>query len=360
VTFENIEFLAGGRALEIVRDGGLTPDMVKVMPGAAGGPKWLVLNSLDKTLFGQWFKDRRKPLFLIGSSIGSWRFAAACQPDPVSSIKKFETAYVGQKYDTRPSFAQVSRECTRVKNSFIDGEAEKSVLSHPYLRLSILTVRSKGLIKSDSKFPLGAGLAASFLANIAKRKYVGNFFERVLFFDPRDEPPYSDIDDFPTYMVPLNQKNLGDALLASGAVPYLMEGIHDIDGAPKGVYRDGGMIDYNIDISFGVGPDELVLYPHFYNKVIPGWLDKNLTWRKPSPENMNNVLLVSPSYKFVNSLPDKKIPDRHDFYTYHERDDERMKVWGKVIEQGDVLADEFMEAVLSGAVKKLVRPLIQD
>ncbi len=34
---------AGSQALEIIRDEGLRPERVRVVAGAAGGPKWLVL-----------------------------------------------------------------------------------------------------------------------------------------------------------------------------------------------------------------------------------------------------------------------------------------------------------------------------
>jgi hypothetical protein len=39
----NIDIFAGKHALALVRDGGLHPDMVEVIAGAAGGPKWLIL-----------------------------------------------------------------------------------------------------------------------------------------------------------------------------------------------------------------------------------------------------------------------------------------------------------------------------
>jgi len=61
---EKLVFLAGARALEKVRDGGLNSGDVKVVAGAAGGPKWLILGQLDRFLFGEWFQGRIDPLFL--------------------------------------------------------------------------------------------------------------------------------------------------------------------------------------------------------------------------------------------------------------------------------------------------------
>ena len=67
---------AGPDALRVVRDRGLRPEDIDVIPGASGGAKWLVLAGLDRYLFGEFLQQpRQRPLHLIGSSIGSWRMA---------------------------------------------------------------------------------------------------------------------------------------------------------------------------------------------------------------------------------------------------------------------------------------------
>ena len=86
---DKLVFLAGERALKRVRENGLNPGDVKIVAGAAGGPKWLILGQLDRFLFGQWFAGRTDPLFLLGSSIGSWRFAAVSRKEPVAALDRF-------------------------------------------------------------------------------------------------------------------------------------------------------------------------------------------------------------------------------------------------------------------------------
>jgi len=107
---QNVNLWAGKNAYAKIKDSGLAPDDVKVVAGAAGGPKWLILANLDRALFGQWFKDRKNPLFLIGASIGSWRFAAASQKNPVAAVDRLQDAYINQTYKTKPTPADVSRE----------------------------------------------------------------------------------------------------------------------------------------------------------------------------------------------------------------------------------------------------------
>ena len=53
--------------------------MVDVVAGAAGGPKWLVLCGLDRAIFTSWIMERTRPVHLLGSSVGAWRFAALAQ-----------------------------------------------------------------------------------------------------------------------------------------------------------------------------------------------------------------------------------------------------------------------------------------
>lgn len=97
--YTSLALQAGPEAMRIIRERGLRPQDIRVIAGAAGGPKWLVLSSLDRLIFGSWFEDRTAPLFLVGASIGAWRFAALSQRQPVARLDRFETAYIDQRYD---------------------------------------------------------------------------------------------------------------------------------------------------------------------------------------------------------------------------------------------------------------------
>lgn len=121
-------FLAGKRALEKVRAEGLSPGDVSIVAGAAGGPKWLILGQLDRVLFGTWFKGRTDPLFLLGASIGSWRFAAASRRDPVAAIDRFESAYIHQAYAAKPSPQEVTRKSRDIMEAYLGEADRKSVV----------------------------------------------------------------------------------------------------------------------------------------------------------------------------------------------------------------------------------------
>jgi len=349
-----LSFMAGPRALEIIRNEGLKPDRVSVMAGAAGGPKWLVLGGMDRYLAGEFFKNRKKPLHLLGSSIGTWRFAAIAQKNPVAAIDAFEKAYMKQSYSPVPTADEVTGESLKILDAYLPDSRKSQILDHPYYRLCILAVKSRHLLAIESRPAIAAGMVAATITNMVSRRSMGLHFERALFYDPRDIAPFHGMMGFPIHRVQLTGANLKAAILASGSIPMVMKGVSGIPGAPDGVYRDGGMIDSHPDIAFDADADHIVLYPHYTDSIIPGWLDKHVPWHHAHRKNMDNVLIVCPSKEFIAGLPYGKIPDRNDFMKFKGRDSERLVYWNKAIKGGNILGEELHEAVASGRIRSMV------
>jgi len=354
---KNISFSAGRKALETIREGGLKPDQVKVIAGAAGGPKCLILSHLDGTLVSNWFSGRKEPLFLLGSSAAAWRFASISQEQPLEAIERFQTTYMDQHYSEKPSAEEVTDKSIDFLNIFLGDRGEAEILSHPFLRLNFMSTRCRGLTASDQRGALLPGLLIAALLNIVSRRFLRLLFERTLLYDSRDTPPFFGMDEFPIRKVPLTEENLRVALLASGSIPVVMSRVTDIPGARRGSYRDGGIIDYHMDIPFTNDGDGIVLFSHYTNRIIPGWFDKYLSWRKPDQSHVENMLFLHPTKAFIQRLPYGKIPDRKDFSLFVGRDKERMDYWKKAIEESRHLGEEFLDAVESGRIRELVRPL---
>ena len=359
-THSALTLQAGPAAMRIIQERGLRPQDIRVIAGAAGGPKWLVLSGLDRMIFGAWFPDRTAPLFLVGSSIGAWRFAALSRRQPLEALDRFEAAYTHQRYESKPTAGEVSRESQKIMDDFLDDGGIREILAHPFLRLNLFSVRCNGLLASDAKLPLAAGLAGAALVNLCRRRLLSLFFQQTLFSDSRSVPPFLKGNGFSPRRVKLTGDNFRQALLASGSIPLVMNRVSDIPGAEKGAYRDGGIVDYHLDIPFGVKGDGLVLFPHYTDRIIPGWFDKRLTWRKPHPDHMAHVLMVSPSREFVADLPFGKIPDRNDFWQFFGDDDGRIGYWQTVSRKSRQLADELAELVESGRIAERVRPFGDD
>jgi len=352
--FENISVRAGSKAIKILRDEGLNLSRVKVIAGASGAAKFLVLTGIDRVLLSC-FKQRTDPLYLIGTSIGAFRMAAYCQRNPVDALDKLERKYILQHYDSRPTRKKITEESWKIIHAYIEDDEIEFIINHPFMKICFLSNKCKGLIKSENPWVQGLGIALASGVNRLSRNRLGYFFERALFCAPKERPPFAAMNQFPLSIYRLTHSNFKTALLSSGSIPMAMEGISNIDGV-SGVFRDGGILDYHLDIPFLPNENGLVLYPHFYEHITPGWFDKSLN-RKPDKKNMESVVLVAPSNRFVDNLPFGKIPDRKDFKTFFGKDKERVKYWKKVVEENKKLGEEFFEAIESGRIREIAKPI---
>ncbi|HEY0931864.1 MAG TPA: patatin-like phospholipase family protein [Gemmatimonas sp.] len=343
----------GPRAIQLLRARGLRSEDVDVLPGASGGAKWLAIGGLDRFLFGHFFKaPRERPLHGIGSSIGSWRLAALGQRDPLAALARGHEAYIHhQRYSPRPGPDEVTRVLSACLDHLLGPSGASEIFAHPWLKLHVITAEGRGAAASARRGVVAAALAVAAASNLVSRRSLGAQMTRTIFHANDVATPFGALRDLPTVYRTLTADNVRDVLLASGSIPLLLHGVH-IAGAP-GVHWDGGITDYHLDLSFGAG-DGLVLYPHFYPHVVPGWFDKALPWRRATGANFSRALLIAPSAEFVASLPGGKIPDRRDFYDMPEA--ERMRRWTQVLEQSDALGDELHALIESGHIADAVQP----
>jgi len=273
---DRLLFLAGKTAYNQIKKNGLSQSDIAAVMGASGAAKWLVLHGLDKALFSQWFKGRNKPLYLFGTSVGAWKFSAAAQENSADAFDTFAQAYIHQVYEGRITPEKITRETHQIFNAFLPKKNINQILTHPFLRLNFSAVRCKSIMTKDHPIFQSIGLLLAFLANLKNRHLQRYFFERTVFFDQRFSVNQFDLSDFELQKVALSSDNLKPALIASGSIPLIMEPIKNIPAAPKGSYLDGGVLDYHPVFSFLEKTDKLILYPHFYPYLIPGWFDKAL------------------------------------------------------------------------------------
>ncbi len=344
----SLTFRAGPSALALIRERGLRAEDVDIIPGASGGAKWLSIGGLDRYLFGEFLgAPRERPMHLIGSSIGSWRMACLAQQDPVAALARGHHGYIyDQVYTARPSPAEVTRVLASILDDILGKSGVEEILIHPWARLHVITAMTRRLSGTAPRIAIAAAMAAVALGNLVSRRALSAQIERFVFHSAGDMSPFAHFSDLPTAHVPLTRENARDVLLASGAIPLVVEGV-EIPGRPGELHWDGGVIDYHLDLDFGRG-DGLILYPHFYDHIVPGWFDKPLSWRRADGKNFARVLLIAPSAEFVASLPGGKIPDRKDFYSMPQ--DKRIETWQGVLDASAQLGEELRDLIESGRI----------
>mgnify|MGYP003336158420 FL=1 len=350
---------AGPRALQHIKQYGLTPQDVRLIPAAAGGPKGLVLNPLDRFIFGHWLQGSSQLLHLAGASIGAWRMACACLPDADTALAQLAQDYIDQDYEHEPGKAPTAQIVTRMFGRAIDarlGARARDILSHPTRRLHVFTSHGRRLLAREGRWRTPLGYTAAFAANAISRRALGGWIERVVFSDPRDGLPMP-LQDFRSQQMALNTTNLSQAVLASCSIPFWLQAVHDIPGGPAGAYWDGGITDYHLHLPYASMPQGLVLYPHFQAQVVPGWLDKAWKRRHRATPSLDNLVLLSPRQEWVQTLPNGKLPDRKDFQSYGDDLTARQRVWREALAQSQRLADEFAQFTARPA-PDLIEPLM--
>jgi len=336
---------AGPLARMHIAKHGLGPQDVRVIPGAAGGPKGLILGPLDRFIFGQWLPQSTQPVHLVGASIGAWRLATACLDDPVAAFRRFEHDYVHQKFDVPPgrkrlSARQISESFGQSLESFYGGRVQE-VLNHPRYRLHVVTARGRHILGREGRARTPLGYLGAFVANSVRRRSLGAWLERCVFSTPGARLPFDTLD-FRTRHLALTEANFRPALQASCAIPFVLQAVHDIPGAPAGAYWDGGITDYHLHLKYS-NADGVVLYPHFQRAVVPGWLDKGLTWRHGATSFLDRMILLAPDPDWVRTLPGGKLPDRKDFIRYGSDPAARIKAWRTAVAEARRLADEWAQ-----------------
>jgi hypothetical protein len=346
-----LRLYAGPVARRHIEEHGLSPGDIGALPAAAGGPKGLVLGPLDRFLFGEWLPRTDHTIHLVGASIGAWRMATACLREPVRAFERMERDYIAQHHEaepgrTLPTAATVSRVFAEGVEAFFGGRIGE-VLAHPRFRLHVVTARGRHVLGREHRVLTPLGYLGAFLSNALHRKAMGAWLERVVFSAPEHGVPCPlpfATDDFPTRQVALTEANFRPALQASCSIPFLLQAVHDIPGAPRGAYWDGGITDYHLHLRYACGPGPgLVLYPHFQKAVVPGWLDKGLKWRHRATASLDRMIVLAPDPEWVRGLPGGKLPDRTDFARYATDLPARIRAWTTATSASTQLADEFAE-----------------
>jgi len=346
-----LEIYAGETALKTIKEKGFTPDIFNNFLGASGGPKWFVLYGLDKYFFGDFFQHQQQPLNLIGSSAGAFRMACFAQQDPVAAIERLAKNYSETVYSSKANAAEITDKARELLDILFGESGAEEIINNKIFKAHFVVAKCRGLVASENKVLLGLGLLSSLLRNGAKRSLIKSQYERYVFQHQESQLQLHDPDNISTTRLAFSENNIKDALLASGAIPMVMQGIQDIADCGPGMYRDGGIIDYHFDLAL----DGLTLYPHFSSTLKAGWFDKNLS-RNVRAEHYDKTVLVCPSQAFIDLLPYGKIPDRKDFVTLDP--EQRLQYWQQVFLESEKLAAAFKSFHQTQDIKQ-IKPISQ-
>lgn len=335
-----LQIIAGPEARRRIGEHGFSLDLFDTFIGASGGPKWLTLFGLDRVISDA-LAIRRDPIQMIGSSIGAVRIACYAQRNPVAAFDRFVEAYLDiPKRIDRDSLRDFVRQTVKAA---IDGEAPTEILANRTHPLHIVAARCEG-VASNERMPQ-LGMVPAGLLNFVGPEWMARAGVSRAIFVSDPESPIATHKPYVGERIRLTAENLEPALHATGSIPGFTEGVADIPGAPPGVYRDGGIVDYHFNPEWH-HTDGLILYPHFVPMLVPGWFDQFFPRRHIDPADLDRLVLLTPSPEFIASLPYGKIPDRHDASRLDSADLRR--AWTAVTGETERLGEAFHEILSNG------------
>lgn len=343
---------AGKNAFDHIKRNGLSQSDISAVASAAGGPKWFTAYGLTRYIIGDFLKDNKQEIDFIGASVGSWQMLAALTRDPSAAIDRLRNTYANHVYEKELDPEEISNSCKYFIESVIGGQYDQVLHESDKRNLHVIVSRGKGILSSHSKWLQGIGFTGSFLGNAVSRNTMNWTAERYVFSNKDVLPFDAETDLINTTHSKLTKENLVRVLQASGTIPFMMKPQFDLPGERKGAYWDGGLTDYHISLPFN---KPVVLLPHFYSFVYAGWFDKKLPYnRYASEENMSNVLLISPTDKYVQSLPEGRISEMADAKRFGFDQEKRIAYWMEISERSLELGEALKEMISSGTIAQCI------
>ena len=341
---ELLRYRAGAQAAKVLREHGLTATVIGAFVGPASGPKWLVLSGLDRALLDLGLLSGRQDArtLLVGSSAGGWRILALASPDPELALQGLTAGYVHQIFSRDDTPETVSRAYREMFAEFFTDSEVQHILDHPRFDVALHTVRCRGS-RSKKRAVQMPRLLAAAAAGCLSRRGARLLFERVL-VHTRPEA----LGAVDARIVRLDRDNFFDAAMATGTVPLYMDPVEDLAGAPEGLYIDGGLTDYHLNERWVHDEESVVLFPHYRERIAPGWFDKHLPFRKPGRHVLHNLLQIFPSDAFLARLPDGRLPDRQDFDLFVDDPTERIRRWHQAVSLSNELGRQLCSDLETG------------
>lgn len=249
--------------------------------------------------------------------------------------------YIEQRYVGSPTPEQVSDVCRNYIARLFHHKRAGFAIAHPKLQLNFTTALLA--LENPSAGQTVRSLLRAVGSNFFGRDRLSKTFTRGLFSSlphPSNSSLIGGWDDIETFEVSLTVENFQRGLLATGSIPTVLQGESAIKGSPPGHHLDGGIIDYHFELKSPSGP---ILYPHFSDNPVPGWLDRFPPNRRLSAEAKQHLCLLLPSKQFLSRFPTGDFPNRHDFRRFSN--DDRIKLWRQTVELSNLVEKELLHCL---------------
>lgn len=306
-------------------------DYFKVFFAPASGPRCFVTMGFDQQ-FAKLFasgsvKDTK---WLVGASMGAVRISALIGTiisgkDLTSEVKEHFTQMYYKVGDTP---ASLSRMMSGLFEKCAPKDLVNDIVHHPQLHLAVMVTAIAPSYRKYPDWKLKVLFGAHFLVNIITQRLLGTLYNRLCFYSGPTPPPFmTDCPDI--QFIPLTTENFFDVMRATTCIPCVSERCTYIEGAGEGLYMDGGISDFMLNVCIRDPTYSALLLNDLSEKVKQSFFDRYLPYRNTPNAFFENCSIIWPSYVFINSMVPKALPCSLDWFVgrYIKNPEERMYFW---------------------------------
>eukprot|EP00741_Cyanophora_paradoxa_P000006 tig00000017_g6.t1 len=308
------------------------PFEVGVFFGPASGPKFCATAGFEHAARHAELTGRK---YFIGASAGALRFTALLLSrmfnQDITSV--FEERYAGIRYAKGDLPPRTTAEFGRTLDALCEPERVAALLSpeNPH-SLCILVSRVKewaGSLSPVLQKLAGTPFLIGNYAGAAGARLQVLLYERLCFYTG-PEPPSAllhRVQNSPVELqfYRLTPENFRPALHASCAIPFIIEPVTEIPGTGPGLYIDGGLADYQLNVAVEA---PALLLSHSRN-VKATWMDVWVPGKRPHPACFEHCSVVWPGADLVGAFPGGSVPTKRDWERWAGPDleHERIRRW---------------------------------
>jgi hypothetical protein len=308
-------------------------DYFKAFSAPASGPRGFVTMGFDHHFVDMASSGNVKGhKWFLGGSTAALRFVAliasiVSSSDKTSVLKEHFTEMTYNKGDTPQVLSPMM---SSLYEKIAPPCIVDSVVSHPYFHLAVMVCSFPSYCADWADWRLKLYFARLFIANLIYPGLCNKYYSRICFYTGNEPPPF--INDKCIKFEPLTADNFYQVLRATTCIPFVSERVTDIDGVGSGLYYDGAICDYHLNVKVHT-PEFLMLFlgdvPD--HKVKGTFFDALLPWRQLPVDYFKFCCRLFPTQLFVQKIPGGQVPDVSDWFRkdYIQDPSKRKSAWRK-------------------------------
>jgi hypothetical protein len=302
----------------------------------AAGPRAFVSSGFEASLASSYLSNNIKSeKWLIGGSTGGLRALAfvnslLLKQDLACKIKDH---YCEMYYKHGFTSDKLHAMMLEMFDSVCPNDVLKEALEHDTFKVAILVSELRYPFSLLPVILLRPFLAIVVLLHLVLPSLIETlFFKRLCFYSGHSPPSFLGLEDSVEFCK-LTINNCQQVLHATTSMPLISKTCTFIKGKGPGVYFDGGITDYYLNMKINGANGLLLGDLHPTSPIYRSALDLFVPWRRHLPdEYFEHVSVIRPTENFLKSLEPRSLPSVRDWFSkeYIKYPEKRKDSWNLV------------------------------